>query len=68
MSPREQLKTTSIEALEAELKVEQEALKRSESALTRMIGSSERDQVKVSLRICEAKIRDLKRQIARVAK
>ena len=59
------LKFATIQTLEAELKAEQEALKRSESALTRTMGSSEREQIRVSIKLNEAKIVDLKRQIAR---
>jgi hypothetical protein len=59
------LKGATIQTLEAELKAEQEALKRSESALTRTMGSSERQQIQASMRLNEAKILDLKKQITR---
>jgi hypothetical protein len=67
MRSKEEPKAASI-ALQTELEAEQEALKRAEGALTRTMGSSEREQIRVSIGLCEVKIRDLKRQIARVGK
>jgi hypothetical protein len=62
---KEGLKNATKQTLEAELKEAQETLKRSELALTRTMASSERDQIRVSIRLNEAKILDLKKQIAR---
>ena len=65
---KEELKTAAIETLEAELNAEQAELKHLVSALTRTIGSAERESGAGGIKIRETKIYDLKRQIARVEK